>query len=57
MTNRRQFTVLAGAAALAAPLVTTAQATTSLRLQGFLPATSHCHKAFEKMAGEVKEAS
>lgn len=57
MTNRRQFTVLAGAAALAAPLVTTAQATTSLRLQGFLPATSHCHKAFEKMAGEVKDAS
>jgi TRAP-type C4-dicarboxylate transport system substrate-binding protein len=56
-TTRRNFLAAtgAGAAALAFSPVTRAQATVSLRLQGFLPATSHCHRAFEKMAGEIKE--
>lgn len=59
MTHRRTF-LQAGAAAggtLAFPYLALGQSTVSLRMQGFLPATSHVHKAFEKMAGELKNAS
>ncbi|MFO1306014.1 MAG: TRAP transporter substrate-binding protein DctP [Burkholderiales bacterium] len=59
MQTRRSFIKQASAlaAAASAPWVARAQSVTTLRVQGFLPATTSPQLALEKMAKEVGEAS
>jgi TRAP-type mannitol/chloroaromatic compound transport system substrate-binding protein len=59
MINRRKFVGAGGAlalAALAAPAVVRAQ-TTTLKIQGFLPATTSPQQALDKMAKDLAAAS
>lgn len=58
MRSRREVLAAGAALAVAAPLVSRAQAqAVSLRIQGFLPAASPTHKALEAFAANLKEKS
>lgn len=61
MTDRRTFlratAATSAAATLGFPSIVRAQAPIQLRMQGFLASASPTHRAFEKMAADIKTAS